>query len=409
MRVCRDRTAGRAGRLTSMPSQEGRVLIAGGGIGGLAASIALARREIASNVLERSAFEEETGAGIQLGPNAIRALRQIGALDAIDQTAFRPEAIWVFDGLSGRRLASVPLGDHAETRYGAPYLTLHRADLHAALLSVAERLDLIALTRGFEVNSIAEDDAGVAAQSADGSRAAGSCLIGADGLWSAVRKHVAPRAALRFAGATASRTLVPRKELPPPFDAPVVGLWLGPGAHIVHYPVRRGADLNVVAVTDGGHERRGWNEAADARALRASFTGWCKDSKSLREYAGVWRSWSLHGLAAITPWSTGRTVLLGDAAHPVLPFLAQGAALAIEDAVALASNLVSLPHDPASALARYAKERQYRAWRVQREARLLGRLYHLRGPARLARNLVLGWRRETALLASFDWLYRERA
>ena len=144
-----------------MPSQEGRVLIAGGGIGGLAASIALARRGIASNVLERSAFEEETGAGIQLGPNATRALRQIGALDAVEQAAFRPKAIWMFDGVSGRRLASVPLGNHAEARYGAPYLTLHRADLHAALLSVAERLDLIALTRGFEVNSIAEDDAGV--------------------------------------------------------------------------------------------------------------------------------------------------------------------------------------------------------------------------------------------------------
>ena len=392
-----------------MPSQEGRVLIAGGGIGGLAASIALSERGIASTVLERSAFEEETGAGIQLGPNATRALRQIGALDAVEQAAFCPEAIWVFDGLSGRRLASVPLGNHAETRYGAPYLTLHRADLHAALLALAEREDLIALTPRFEVSSIAEDDAGVAAQSADGVRTSGSCLIGADGLWSAVRKHVAPSAGLRFAGATASRALVSRKGLPPPFDAPVVGLWLGPGAHLVHYPVRRGADLNIVAVTEGGRERQGWNEAADAKTLDASFTGWCKDSNLLLECTGSWRSWSLYRLGAISSWSAGRTALLGDAAHPVLPFLAQGAALAIEDAVALAANLASLPHDPANAFARYAKERQHRAWRVQREARLLGRLYHLRGPARLARNLVLGWRSEAALLASFDWLYGEDA
>ena len=390
-----------------MPLKRGRVLIAGGGIGGLAAAIALARRGIASNVLERSAFEEETGAGIQLGPNATRVLRHIGVLDAIEQTAFRPEVIWVFDGLSGRRLASVPLGNHAETRYGAPYLTLHRADLHAALLAVAERLDLIALMPRFEVSSIAADDAGIAAQSADGSRTTGSCLIGADGLWSAVRMQVAPHAALRFAGATASRALVSRKGLPPPFDAPVVGLWLGPGTHLVHYPLRSGADLNVVAVTEGGHERQGWNQAADTRMLRASFTGWCKDSKSLLECAGAWRSWSLYRLAAITPWSTGRTVLLGDAAHPVLPFLAQGAGLAIEDAVALASNLASLPRDPATAFARYAEERQHRAWRVQREARLLGRLYHLGGPARLARNFVLGRRSEAGLLASFDWLYRE--
>jgi salicylate hydroxylase len=392
-----------------MPSQEGRVLIAGGGIGGLAAAIALARRGIASNVLERSAFEEETGAGIQLGPNATRALRQIGAFDAIEQAALRPEAIWVFDGLSGRRLASVPLGNHAETRYGSPYLTLHRADLHAALLTVAGQLDEITLTPRFEVSSIAGGEAGVAAQSADGSRVGGACLIGADGLWSAVRKHVAPNAALRFAGATAFRTLVSRKGLPSPFDAPVIGLWLGPGAHLVHYPVRSGADLNVVAVTEGGRERQGWNEAADPEALRASFTGWCKDSKSFLERAGAWRSWSLFRLAAFTPWNAGRTVLLGDAAHPVLPFLAQGAGLAIEDAVDLAANLASAPHDPAIALARYANERQRRAWRVQREARLLGRLYHLRGPARLARNLVLGWRGEGALLASFDWLYGEGA
>jgi salicylate hydroxylase len=392
-----------------MPSPVGRVLIVGGGIGGLAASIALARRGIVSNVLERSAFEEETGAGIQLGPNATRALRQIGTLDAVEQTAFRPEAIWVFDGMSGRRLASVPLGNHAEARYGAPYLTLHRADLHAVLLAVAERLDLIALTPRLEVSAIAEDDAGVAAQSTDSSRTSGSCLIGADGLWSAVRKQVAPHAALRFAGATASRALVSRTERPPPFDAPIIGLWLGPGAHLVHYPVRCGGDLNVVAVTEGGHERQGWNEAADAGTLRTSFTGWCKDAQSLLECAGVWRSWSLYRLAAFTPWSAGRAALLGDAAHPVLPFLAQGAGLAIEDAAALAANLASSPHDPANAFTRYAKERQHRAWRVQREASLLGRLYHLRGPARLARNLVLGWRSEAALLASFDWLYRERA
>ena len=390
-----------------MPSQEGRVLIAGGGIGGLAASIALARRGIASNVLERSAFEEETGAGIQLGPNATRALRQIGALDAVEQAAFRPKAIWMFDGVSGRRLASVPLGNHAEARYGAPYLTLHRADLHAALLTVAGQLDEITLTPRFEVAAIAEDEVAVAAQSADRSRVSGSCLIGADGLWSVVRTRVAPNAALRFAGATASRTLVSRKCPPSPFDAPVIGLWLGPGAHLVHYPVRRGGELNVVAVTEGGRERQGWNEAADAGALHASFSGWCKDSKSLLECAGVWRSWSLYRLAAFTPWSAGRAALLGDAAHPVLPFLAQGAGLAIEDAVDLAANLASSPHDPAIAFAGYAKERQHRAWRVQREARLLGRLYHLRGPARLARNLVLGWRREGALLASFDWLYSE--
>jgi salicylate hydroxylase len=392
-----------------------RVLIAGGGIGGLAVAIALARRGIASNVLERTNFDDETGAGIQLGPNATRLLREIGALDAVEQSAFRPEAIWIFDGLSGERLASVPLGGHAEARYGAPYLALHRADLHAALLAVAGQLnDLITLTPRFEVGSIAEERVGVTVQSADGNQASGPCLVGADGLWSAVRKHIAPNAALRFAGATASRTLLSRKDLPAPFDAPIVGLWLGPRAHLVHYPVRSGADLNIVAVTEGGREhqgreRQGWNEAADVEALRASFTDWCKDPKSLLDRGSAWRSWSLYRLPPVTPWSTGRTALLGDAAHPVLPFLAQGAGLAIEDAAAIAARLPNSPHGPPQAFARYVAERQNRAWRVQREARLLGRLYHLRGAASLLRNRVLGWRSEAGLLASFDWLYKDRA
>ena len=387
-----------------------RVLIAGGGIGGLAVAIALTRRGIASNVLERSDFADETGAGIQLGPNATRVLRELGSLDTVEQSAFRPEAIWIFDGLSGERLASVPLGGHAETRYGAPYLALHRADLHAALLAVAKELgDLIALTPRFEVDSIAEERVGITVQSADGNQASGSCLIGADGLWSSVRKHVAPNATMRFAGATASRTLLPREDLPAPFDAPVVGLWLGPRAHLVHYPVRGGTDINLVAVTEGGRERQGWSEAADVEALRASFTDWCTDSKSLLERADAWRSWSLYRLPPVTPWSTGRTVLLGDAAHPVLPFLAQGAGLAIEDAAVLASSLKNAAHGPPQAFARYVAERQNRAWRVQREARLLGMVYHLRGPAGRFRNRVLGWRSQAGLLASFDWLYQERA
>lgn len=397
-----------------MPAQKDRVLIAGGGIGGIAVAIALGQRGFTVSVLERSAFGEESGAGIQLGPNATRVLQQLGALKAIEQAAFRPQAIWIFDGLSGKRLAAVPLGSRVETRYGAPYLTLHRADLHAALLSVCTSNAGIALKPSFDVAAIEQDGETVSVTSAGGGNDEGTALVGADGLWSAVRKRVVPHATLRFAGATAFRTLLPRRSLPPPFDAPIVGLWLGPRAHIVHYPVRRGEDLNVVAVTEGegerherqGHERQEWNAPADAPALRARFARWCKDSQSLLELGEAWRSWSLYRLAPVAPWSTGRVVLLGDAAHPVLPYLAQGAALAIEDAAALAASLASAPYDPADAFTRYAHERRDRAWRVQREARLLGSLYHLRGPARLARNLVLGWRSEAGLLASLDWLYQ---
>jgi 2-polyprenyl-6-methoxyphenol hydroxylase-like FAD-dependent oxidoreductase len=384
------------------------VLIAGGGIGGLSASIALARTGIKTNVLERSAFTEESGAGIQLGPNATRLLRDMGVLDAIEPVAFKPEAIWLFDGLSGKRLAIVPLGDIPEQRYGAPYITLHRADLHTGLHSVAKDLAPVELHSSYEIAAVEVHGESVAAQSVSGESLEGSSLIGADGLWSAVRKTVAP-ADLRFAGATASRGLLPTKDLPSPFSEPVVGLWLGPRSHLVHYPVRAGEVLNVVAVTDGGGEVQGWNQSGDAAALLSGFTRWCKESKSLLERVEAWRRWSLYRLPQLNRWSVGAATLLGDAAHPVLPFLAQGAALAIEDAVTLASSLAALPDDAPTAFRQYEALRRPRTTRVQRQSRRFGYFYHLSGLARLARNFALEHRDTENALDQFDWLYGESA
>jgi salicylate hydroxylase len=388
-----------------MPKQQERVLIAGGGIGGLAASIALARRGIESEVLERSRFSEETGAGIQLGPNATRALAALGVLEAIGARAFKPDAIAIYDGLTGRKLSSLPLGKSVEDRYGAPYLTLHRADLHAGLRAAAEKLVPVTLRPGFEVSAVDTQGADVLVRGIDGNEANGAALVGADGLWSAVRPLIAPAASLRFTGATAWRTLLPREDLPAPFNASEVGLWLGPRAHLVHYPVRGGADLNVVAVTEGGAALQGWNQTSSAETLLAGFTGWNKDSRSLLQRAAVWRSWSLYGLTGLRRFSEGRIALLGDAAHPVLPYLAQGAALAIEDAVALAEAVAASPGDPAQAFRRYAERRRARASGVQRLSRRFGRIYHFGGLLRLARNLVLERRSGTAALADLDWLY----
>ena len=174
----------------------------------------------------------------------------------------------------------------------------------------------------------------------------GGALIGADGLWSTVRKTVAPDAHLHFSGHTAFRALLPLSGLPSPFSAPVVGLWLGPKAHLVHYPVRGGEALNVVAVIEGGGEAQGWNRAGDRNSLLSGFTHWCKESKSLLERVGSWRAWSLYRLSPLASWSQGPITLLGDAAHPVLPYLAQGAALAIEDAAAIAGALAAAAARP---------------------------------------------------------------
>ena len=250
--------------------------------------------------------------------------------------------------------------------------------------------------------------ADVVARSAEGVEAGGTSLIGADGLWSTVRPLVMPGASLSFTGATAWRTLLPRKDLPFPFDAPVVGLWLGPKSHLVHYPVRGGDDLNIVAVTEGGTEGQGWNQPGAAETLLASFTRWAKDSKSLLERGAGWRSWSLYRLTGLRQFSEGRVALLGDAAHPVLPYLAQGAALAIEDAVTLAACIGAWPTEPDRAFHRYAELRRPRALRLQRTSRRFGGIYHASGALRLARNFVLQRRNEAASLQNFDWLYGHR-
>ena len=387
---------------------ESRVLVAGGGIGGLTLALALAGHKFCSAVLERSSFAEETGAGIQLGPNAARALRGLGVLEAIEAHAFKPEALELFDGLWGRKLATMPLGRAIEDRYGAPYLTLHRADLHAALLQACQNQPPIELEPRFEVTAVKQRDTTVTAFATTGKVVEGSILVAADGLWSTLRARVDPHAAPRFAGQTAWRAILPRASLPSPFDAPVVGLWLGPGAHLVHYPVRGGKELNLVAVVEGGSAERGWDRRGDEAALLARFAHWAKSPQSLLVMADGWRAWSLYRLPPLRRWSAGRIGLLGDAAHPVLPFLAQGAALAIADAVTLAECVEACVTDPELAFFRYEALRRKRAARVQQLSARMGRIYHLGAVGRIARNAVLQRRRPAKLLSFFDWLYRAK-
>ncbi|HKA64348.1 MAG TPA: FAD-dependent monooxygenase [Methyloceanibacter sp.] len=383
-----------------------RALIVGGGIGGLTTALALARTGMCATVLERSAFADETGAGIQLGPNATRAVAELGVLDAIAATSFRPGVLRLYDGRAGASLASVPLGRVAEDRYGAPYLTLHRADLHASLLAACQSERAIELTSGFEVMEAEAVAEPVIVRGADGLQTEGSILVAADGLWSRLRDRIAPDADLCFSGATAWRALLPRSEVPAPFDAPEVGLWFGPNAHLVHYPVRGGKDLNIVAVVEGGSAKQGWSRRAEPDLLLPSFERWAQPAKALLETVETWRCWSLFRLKPLPRWTNGRMALLGDAAHPVLPYLAQGAALAIEDAVTLAASIKASGGDPASAFPRYQSLLMDRAARVQVRAARFGRIYHLRGPAAFARNFLLGRRHPESLLQSFDWLYR---
>lgn len=387
------------------PAKSSNALIIGAGIGGLSLAIGLAKKGHHVTVAERGSLREKTGAGIQLGANAVKRLRSLGVLDAIEPHAFRPEALWIFDALSGRRLNALPLGRSYEERYRAPYLSFHRADLHHGLLARAEEFEQLKIVPGFELAEISDTGSAVTANTKREDELSASYLIGADGLWSRTRHFVAPEAALSFTGQTAARSLLPRKGLPSPFDTPVISLWLAPKAHLVTYPVKAGSALNVVLVTEDGEAHQGWNEPADQKALLARIRDWAAAPKRLLHEAPAWRSWSLFSLQGLSRWSRGNVALLGDAAHPVLPFLAQGAALAIEDAMILAEALASCGRDHGFAFDDYARLRRPRAERLQRQSAKMGRIYHMTGPLRLARNLAIAMRRPEATLASLDWLY----
>jgi salicylate hydroxylase len=390
----------------------GRALIAGAGIGGLTAALALARAGFEVAVFERTAVLEEFGAGLQVTPNATRILAALGALEAVQSRALSPRAIRILRGRDGAVLSTLPL-ESAQARWGAPYLVIHRADLQRALVERVAREPGITLTLGAEVGGLTSDDAGVTAgvkRGAIGLRERGDFLIGADGLRSIVRERLGlgGREEALFSGRVAFRAQVEGSSVPERWRAPEVTLRLGAKAHLVHYPLRAGAIVNLVAVIESGwRAKKGddpWDGAADRDALARAFAGWPPEARAAIDAATEWRAWPLYDRPGIAGFAAGRVALIGDAAHPMLPFLAQGAAQAIEDAGALADCLKQAP-DPGAALAAYSQRRAPRAARVQAEASTQARLYHLTGPLALGRDLGMRLLGPERLLRRYDWLY----
>lgn len=388
-------------------SDERPILIAGGGIGGLALALGLAQLGRASIVLERQGALSAAGAGIQLGPNAVRALQALGLAETLKPWAGEPEAIEVF-AARGRPLARLPLGQWIADRHGAPYWAVHRGDLHRVLAEAASVERLIDIRSGFEVASVTQFADEVNVQDGAGRAVCGPMLVGADGLWSVVRAALVPAAAPRPAGATAARTVIPVAQaggLP----TRSVGLWLGADAHVVHYPVRAGAELAVTVIVREDWQGRTWDAEADADALRRRLAPFHARLTQVLVPGGAarhaWRKWALHTLPALPAWALGRSVLIGDAAHPVLPYLAQGGALALEDAVTLARTVAAGGADIRSAIAGFHARRAGRARRVQAVSRRQGRIYRLPPPLSWARDGVLALAPGPRLMAQFDWLY----
>lgn len=380
------------------------VLIAGGGIGGLALALALARTGRRSLVLEQRPVFTTAGAGIQLGPNGVRCLQRLGLAHALEPLVGVPDAIHVHDGPSARMLATLPLGGWITSRHGAPYWVAHRGDVHATLFAAVSAEPLVTLRMGFALASLAEAGACVHATSTSGETVNGDALVGADGLWSCVRAAVCDAPPPRFVGATATRTVLPVGAAGG-LARSAVGLWLTPGVHVVHYPVRRGAEIAVVVIAREAWQGRDWDVAADRGPLLARLAGFHPSLTDVLARVPDWRKWALYRLPALPRWSAGRVTLLGDAAHPMLPYLAQGGVLALEDALVLAECLAADAGDPVEAFRQFETQRQQRAARVQAASRRQGRIYHLPPPLSWARDAALRLVSSSRLMARYDWLY----
>ena len=384
------------------------ILIAGAGIGGLTAALLFGRAGHPVTVLEKRTRIEEVGAGIQLSPNASQVLIGLGLGQALGRAAGEPERLMVRRGVGGARLVTMPLGKTMRERFGAPYYVVHRADLQTVLLDAVRSLPNVRLLFGRTVTSVDQegDEAIVSVTEANGPESyRGGLLIGADGLWSRVAAAIGDQSEPDFTGFVAWRGVVDAEKVPPPFRRQETGLWLGPGAHVVHYPLRAGKLVNVVGVVSDRNAEPGWSRPGASDQLRRRFRTWSPELKALFDAVPDWQVWSLFDRAPRTSWTSGRTVLLGDAAHPILPFLAQGGAFAIEDAAVLAHRIKARPNDVPAALAAYAALRRPRAAAIQSAARRNGSIYHMQDPFAFARDLVMKRIGGDGLMNRYTWLY----
>lgn len=366
------------------------VLIAGGGIGGLATAYALAQVGCPSHVLEQQKDFGEVGAGIQLGPNVFRMFERLGLTAAIDEVAFFPENLIMRDGLTGQEITRLPVGSRGfRERYRYPYGVIYRVDLLNALLEACRHSPLIELSTSRKVTGFDDDGRHVTITTADGESYTGAALIGADGLWSKLRDAIVGDGKPKVSGHIAYRAVLPIGEVEEENRPNSVVLWAGPKTHLVHYPLRRGELFNLVAVFHSDRYEEGWNVFGDTEELNAKFKDAHPTVKHLLGKINVWKMWVLCDREPVRTWTRGRAALIGDAAHPMLQYLAQGACMAIEDAVVLAARVKDAGDDYESAFRAYNDARYLRTARVQLYARLYGEFYHAAGVRAELRNELL--------------------
>jgi 2-polyprenyl-6-methoxyphenol hydroxylase-like FAD-dependent oxidoreductase len=381
--------------------EEFPILVAGGGIAGLAAALGLARQGKAVRLFEQAEAFAEAGAGLQMSPNGVRALMALGAWEHVEASCVVPSGIHVRDGRSGRLLQRIQLGKGFEQQFGAPYRVCHRADLLAGLLAAARQQPMIELNTGQAV--LGPADSGL--RLANGQEIAGVAVVAADGIRSQLRASVCGDVAPQFRGAALYRSLLPLSQLPPQTVADCVTLWLCPGAHVVHYPVSNWRNFNILVAADGAELEGGWQSPAERQDVLGHFADLAPALVDLLAAAPSWRRWAGADLPPLARWSAGRTVLTGDAAHATLPFLAQGAMMALEDAVVLGQEM-GRRTDLTEAFQHYERRRKPRTARVQHQSRGMSSAYHAAGFKADARNLVLRLAGPSFALNRLSWIYR---
>jgi len=380
------------------------VLVAGGGIGGLAAALALVRQGFAVKVLEQAPQLGEIGAGIQLGPNAFAAFDALGIGEIARGRAVYTDEMVMHDALDEYLVGRIPTGEAFRQRFGNPYAVIHRADVHGSLLEGAQATGRIEIMTATAVQRVEQDDDGVTVFDAAGRQHRGIALIGADGVKSAVRRQYVGDEA-RVSGHVVYRAVVDKKDFPADLRWNAASIWVGPNCHLVHYPLRGGEQYNVV-VTFHSREKEEWSVREGSRAeVQSYFEGICPRARQLIDLPKDWKRWATADREPIAQWNYGRVTLLGDAAHATLQYLAQGACMAMEDAVTLGEALRVCHNDFGKAFALYQRSRVARTARIVLSAREMGRIFHARGVERLVRNDLWKNRSPERFYDAMEWLY----
>ena len=386
-------------------------IVAGGGIGGVAAALALVRRGFDVTILEQAPQLGEIGAGIQFGPNAFAALDALGIGEKARRRAVYTDEMVMHDALDESLVGRIPTGAAFRERFGNPYAVIHRADVHLSLLEGARETGRVEVLTSTTVERVEQDDRGdhsVTVIDTRGQRHRGQLLIGADGVKSAVRRQYVGDAA-RVSGHVVYRAVVDRQDFPADLQWNAASIWVGPDCHLVHYPLRGGEQYNVV-VTFHSRDLEEWGvREGSSKEVQSYFKGICPRARQLIDLPKDWKRWATADREPIAQWAFGRAVLLGDAAHPTLQYLAQGACMALEDSVTLGAALRVHDNDLTQAFAHYQRSRVARTARIVLSAREMGRIFHAKGVERLMRNELWQGRSPERFYDAMEWLYGWKA